>query len=418
MFDIVTATPGSAVATSGTIEFAFPAGKSAGHYASFGHKAQLHGLMNGISQDAGEMSLAFTTVITMTYRGATSIPAGSLVTLQANMRGQDDALPFAVGRMKREVPMLPVRIELGAPDTSDADGIAESQSVAAAAEFVLNGVYADPYAGAKAVLDVPRAIVGAWTTDSVITVTGKDEYGDVIVESNASAAVYTGKKAFKVIDSMTSSASITAATFGTGEVLGLPVFVPSATYIWQELKDDVPVASFGSSPVLVPFEFTQTDLLAGTAADISSPIAGYITGMQVTVELSVTTGGAITVEANTVAVVGLSVTVADAAAAGTVYTDTVLKIATGLVAAGDDITVTPAAAFATQGTVTGFLIIEPTTVTLDGTFVAGVQTTPTATTGDTKGTYDPSELANGALQFALIAMLPDPTYKGVDNYDG
>jgi hypothetical protein len=58
------------------------------------------------------------------------------------------------------------------------------------------------------------------------------------------------------------------------------------------------------------------------------------------------------------------------------------------------------------------------TYALDGTFVAGVQTTPTATTGDVRGTYDPSVACNGSLQFALLCALPDPTYRGVDNYDG
>lgn len=421
MFDILTAVPSSAVATSGTITFAYPANKTAGDYAGYGHKAFASGLMNYLSVDNGDFSITLNAGdVTFTYRGTTSIPANTQVRLELQIRGvgQDIAQPLVNTKRAAYDPV--VRIDLGAPDTADVDGILESQNLTSAGVYstlAFNGVYGGPYANAYAILDVPRNVVAAWTGAAIMTVTGQDEYGNTMIEASASGTSLTGKKAFKKITSIAVSANVTALTVGTGDVLGLPIFVEKVDQILAELQDNVSLAAFASNKILIPFFFNQTDLLAPTAANLVAPSAGYITGIRAIVQAAVTTGGAITVEANTVAVVGLSVTVADAATAGTVHSDDVLKIATGLCAAGDDITVTPAAAFATAGRVDGYLIFEPISG-LNGTLVAGVQTLPTSTTGDVRGTYDPAEACDNSKSFSLIAMVPDPTYKGVNQYDG
>jgi hypothetical protein len=46
-----------------------------------------------------------------------------------------------------------------------------------------------------------------------------------------------GKKAFKTITDVSSSASITGLTVGTGDVLGLPVFVPGGGHVVAEMED-------------------------------------------------------------------------------------------------------------------------------------------------------------------------------------
>ena len=53
-----------------------------------------------------------------------------------------------------------------------------------------------------------------------------------------------------------------------------------------------------------------------------------------------------------------------------------------------------------------------------GTFVAGVSTAATATSGDVRGTYDPNSAADGAAVFDIVIALPDPKYKGVTQYAG
>lgn len=51
-----------------------------------------------------------------------------------------------------------------------------------------------------------------------------------------------------------------------------------------------------------------------------------------------------------------------------------------------------------------------------GTFVAGVTTTATATTGDVRGTWAPNGTPNGTINFATVVLLDDPNYRGVTQF--
>lgn len=53
-----------------------------------------------------------------------------------------------------------------------------------------------------------------------------------------------------------------------------------------------------------------------------------------------------------------------------------------------------------------------------GTLVAGVQTTPSATTGDVRGTYDPNSACNGSKVFELLVALESKSYRGAAQYAG
>lgn len=306
----------SQVASGGTITVAYPDNTSAGSFAPFGHKMYARGLQAKFSVDAGDLSMSFGgSNITATYKGATAIPANTKCVFELNELGEGGTdLPDTV------VPAIPYRLKLGAPDTADPDGIAETQSASGAHNLVLNGAYADPYGGVKAVLDVPRNIVvdsgGADT--AVLTIYGKDVYGQAMVESitlNGTTAV-AGKKAFKEINRIAASATIANGAFvGTGDVFGLPAYVSAASQVLASIEDGV---------------FTYA--------------LGY------------------------------------------------------------------------DGDTTG----DPVAVTslLAGTLVVGDQSTPTATTGDVRGTFDPTTAANGAKSFELLVLLTDPEYRGVENYAG
>lgn len=419
------ATVASAVAQNGNFTVSYPDGTSAGTFAAYGHRMFARGLQRMFTQDAGEMSVSFgASNITVTYKGATSIPADTVVNVEFNIAGDVDPQKDLVGSdlvESKRVSFAPLmKIDLGSPDAADPNGIVESQDLTSAGVYstlAFNGVYGDPYNNTKAVLDVPRNVVAAWSTAAVLTVTGKDEYGNVMIESSSSGTSFTGKKAFKEITDVSVSANVTGLTVGTGDVLGLPVYMDKIARIVAEYQDGVALAAFRPNKILIPFFINATDLAAGTAANLVAPCAGYITGIKTIVQAAIGTGGAITVELNTSTVTGLSVTLGDSDAAGTVDEDSIGKIAAGLAAAGDDITVTPAAAFASSGAVNGFLIFEPV-AEVNGTFVAGVQTAATATTGDVRGTYDPAEACDGSIAFSLLVDLPDPTYKGADQYDG
>lgn len=62
--------------------------------------------------------------------------------------------------------------------------------------------------------------------------------------------------------------------------------------------------------------------------------------------------------------------------------------------------------------------LEDDTVRTNGTFVGGVQSEATATTGDVRGTYDPNAAANGSLTFRLWILTADPGYRGAPQFAG
>jgi hypothetical protein len=230
---------------------------------------------------------------------------------------------------------------------------------------------------------------------------------------------HTGKKAFSKIVSIKTNATITGAKVGILDVLGLPAYVQNAGQIVGEFRDN---RSIGVVPgkIRLPFSADQVTLLAGTTMNLElvSPVDGVITKMVVVTRLAPTTGGAVTAAVGVTAVDGLSVAVANGSAKGTTTSDTpTAGHASTVVTKNARIQIILDDAFASAGAIDGYIEIEPTGVG-SGTFVAGVQTLPTGTTGDVRGTYDPEEACDGSLSFALLVSCPDPSYRGVDNYDG
>lgn len=195
------------------------------------------------------------------------------------------------------------------------------------------------------------------------TVTGGVGDGDVkaLVEANCwafknSAGVDAitladvGKPAFVVDDETVSRTSGQGVRCRAGIVRDL-----DADGVWIEVG---PFAGAGKRSVLLPFAINETDTLAGTSAELVSPVAGEIIGLSVIVQKAVTTGGDVTVNNVATPVVGLACTIADAATKGTVVSDTpTAGDATTVVAAGGRIQVVPAAAFNTGGAVSGFVEI-------------------------------------------------------------
>jgi hypothetical protein len=298
--DVVAFTLASDVANAGTFTVSYPNLKNAGSYRiGQDHYAVTNGY-GKIGVRNAKASFSFgTSSITITNSSGYTLPAGTSGYVNLDQAGGEGGLPdegFAAPEKMSEVKLC--IIELGAPDAIVTNGIAQAQSATGAHTLTLNGSLV---VSGVAILDVPRNVIvdsgGADT--AVLTVTGTDEFGAVMVENitlNGTTAV-SGKKAFKTVTSITSSATIANAAFvGTGDVLGLPVHLSDLGLVLKEMQDGV----------------------AATA----------------------------------------------------------------------------------------------------GTFVAAVDTIPTATTGDVRGTYDPNSAADAAIQFSFLVALPDPTYKGVAQFDG
>lgn len=158
------------------------------------------------------------------------------------------------------------------PILAVANAFSVSAAIGAAGSAVLGGaqtgsttVNGIAYAAAG-LPDVPRNVVGAWTTASNVTVSGFDVYGQAMTEVLSTPGGSVGKKAFAVITSITSSASITAATFGTGSVLGIPFTVQSGDYLGAMFNDAVDAGTFVQRDFTNPATSTTGDTRGTYAA--------------------------------------------------------------------------------------------------------------------------------------------------------
>lgn len=146
------------------------------------------------------------------------------------------------------------------PIALSANGIALTQSLAAAGALVLNG--ARVAAGKNyAQLDYPRRVtITSAGNDSGITftVTGTDLYNKPMTQTLAggNVAAVTTTKAFYRVSSVTGSGATAAAvTVGFNDAMGLPVRVPQAAYV-QSVKWSTTLAQDAGTLV---------------AADVTSP---------------------------------------------------------------------------------------------------------------------------------------------------
>jgi hypothetical protein len=240
-FVTINGTLSAAVATSGTFTATLPirpapspttvATWMAGDFLN-GGTSQL--VLNGgnltFSTDFS-FSISGSTV-TITNRSASTWPTGASWYLALEIGGKPmfrtDGEPRGTQkRMPRMLRDTLVQINLGTPATASANYYSVSATVTSPAAAVL----------AATVPDVPRNVVGAWTNTATVTVVGFDEYGQAMTETSGSGTSFTGAKAFARITSITPSATITGATFGTGVVLGLPVFLSTSASILREMLD-------------------------------------------------------------------------------------------------------------------------------------------------------------------------------------
>jgi hypothetical protein len=142
-----------------------------------------------------------------------------------------------------------------------------------------------------------------------------------------------------------------------GQALGFTASAAFATagavHVVVEIVPDV---DYGD--IFIPFYCNATDLSAGTSQWWPVPVDGQIVSLHTAVQVAIVTGGAVTTELETVAVTGLSVTIADSATVGTVGSDT--PTSTTTVSRGVDIETVFAAAFNGGGAVNGGYLFRPT----------------------------------------------------------
>jgi len=437
---IVSGTLASAVADAGTFTASYPSRTApesgttdAGNFqGAVNHKLMINSdLMSWLTKFAVSFS---STAITVTNRSGATWPAGATFKLELQEPGKRpftdvDGTGSAMAAMTRNDAFL---INLGAPDTADSDGYFASQDLTSAGVASVSTTAAAAIAAAAlaGVADVPRNVVAAWTGTAIITVTGKDQYGNTIVEKSGSGTSLTGVKAFKQVTGISVSANVTSLTVGTGNVLGLPVYLPSRSNVLAEIVDGAVAGDLGR--VVIPFQITQTDVLAGTEQQLFSPITGRVTRVATVVQtaLAATAGeiGVVSLKVAGSAVTGSTLTTYTTAAGGSGSVGDVASVdvpassANAAVSAGDPIAVVPSSTFASAGALNGIVEVTPTGGSgyRSGTFVTGLTTAggSTATTADVRGTYTPAFTPDGSIVAQLLVHLPDPGYRGPAQYAG
>lgn len=127
----------------------------------------------------------------------------------------------------------------------------------------LNGAQVVSSVGAP---DCPRNVVGAWTGTAIATVVGTDYYGLPQTEVSASGTSLATKKAFASIISITMNASVTGATFGNGNVLGLPVRVSTGDIYDTRFNDAADAGTFVVADITIPATASTGDVRGTYAA--------------------------------------------------------------------------------------------------------------------------------------------------------
>lgn len=419
----------AAVADAGTFTVSYPSreGPDPGgyydegdFYGAFGHKMSMGG--SSLVYPNG-FDLAFGTAsITVTNKTGAAWPIDTTFKLELNVPGNPvfRDRTGAIRRMSKMVKSSSYMVNMGAPDVSDADGFCASQDLTSAGVFSSSTTAAAAIAAAAlaGVADVPRNVVAAWTGTGILTITGKDVYGNTIVEKSASGTSLHGKKAFKTVSGISSSANITSLTVGTGNVLGLPFWLPNEGHILQVIQDGLPLPK----KEILHAQIDATRLNAGTSVYVQNVNAGNIERMTSVMTTAVnTTGGSLTAKIATVVVAGLTVVVATGSV-GDIDTDqptaAVLAMTsdlTGMLAARQGLEIVGDAAFDSAGALDVQVEVNTQGAFVAGAAVAGGQA---ATSADVRGTFRPVVAPDGAIVFQLLVSLPDADEIGQAQYTG
>jgi len=407
---------------SGTVVFTYPDGYNKGDFVTFGAE-MVTGSNDVFSVQNGDITIALgDTSVTVTLRAATSIPAGTPVTMGLKVAGVEQFTELRENKTKlsHTTKKESVQVNLGNPVAVDTDGILDGVSATTTAQSYTIANFVTAFANNLGYLDVPRnlTMTGSSGSNHVVTVTGEDIYGDVIVENFTLSGTTNiiGNKAFYRVTNVAVAAGASGDTVdvGWGVKLGLPIFLKKWNDIKAQYVDGELIAT--DNKVRIDFNIEATELAAGTSEYVASPVYGFVSKATTVVQTGVGTGGAITVEIATAAVAGLSVVVASSASVGDIDTDTPTAEfgPTGEIAKDGAIEIVVASAFATSGALNGFLEVTP-----GGAIAVGSEVVATATTGDVRGTFTPpvALTPNGSRTYILEVETADAGYVGIDNYD-
>ncbi len=223
------------VVASGTFTVTLPTGSTAGHFTGGVNHALV--LAQSNLNRPTQFTISFSgSSATITNATSATWAAGSAYTIeldQVGLKGFKDARTgFAP---LNTVELKPLIITLGSPATLSSAAICSLATLTSASAATLSSA-------AIAAFDVPRNVVGAWTSaaSNSLTVAGLDVLGVAMTETLTGTNGAAGKKAFASVTSVTcAAANLSAVAVGTGDVLGLPVALPYIGAVVKELEDGI-----------------------------------------------------------------------------------------------------------------------------------------------------------------------------------
>lgn len=243
MFRTVSGVTASAIATGGTLTITYPTGTSRGTFA-YGTRHRLS-VLGKVFSAPEDMTIAFgASSAVITYNGTTTIPAGRAFTAQFDSPGEVNDVLKAATAYPIYTPGALAIWNLGSPTALAATSVCAAQAVAGAVALTINGTKATSSVY-SAQCPTGRALkvvsAGAGDTTQTLAITGTDMYGQTMRETIAlnGTTIVSGKKAFATVTSVVASAA-TAGNISVGDtdILGLPSYLPVATYILKELTDN------------------------------------------------------------------------------------------------------------------------------------------------------------------------------------
>ena len=302
--------------------------------------------------------------------------------------------------------------DLGTPAVADVNGYVVSENLAAAGNYALDGALVT---GGVGVADVSRGvqIVSDGADTDVLTFTGTDKFGTALTEDltlNGTNIVF-GKKAFKKITQIASDgANSNNVTIGTSDLIGLTYRVENPEDVIAIYEDGAAGRTARAAAAAAPAAVTA---VATQAQGSASTVAAASTAVTITNAINTLT-----------AVNGDGMTSGQEGEVDTLFAEVktdldAIKVEVDrLVVESDDEKVQTdklviesadykvqidklVLDLAAQKVELDKLILDVDLGTV-GSFIKADKTAATATTGDVRGTYDPSTVLDGVKTIKVL----------------
>lgn len=304
---------------------------------------------------------------------------------------------------------------LGTPALEDTDGILDGSDSSVAGSATTFAAAFQALSSLVNRMDAPYGrnvtVTGSSGSDEVVTITGRDYLGEVMVENITASGTTTiqGNKCFAWIDTVAWTAGTGGATIdvGFGKKLGLPYKVESLVVALEDGMETYPTMQEVAQTV------TGVVTNGANAATFTAPFDGFVVGWQGEHTTAMTTAPSVmdaTINGSGVAALdGL----APVAVAGLLFGTRIPAASFGSISKGQSFVLTSnAAGTAGVSDLTAFFAKPNAEVKV------GDATTQTATTEDVRGSYTPFMTLDGVKEVEIICGFDRDNLHGVAQFAG